>query len=405
MIANPGAIHTPLTAAVRHKEDARCAEAMPWNAPNVNETDVSDKPAWIRDLPNSFKAPSLRVYCEMLLSVDDMVGSIALELKKQGRFDNSLFILTSDNGDSLREHRISGKTVPYATHIPFYISWPAGRGMSPRVEGTTLSNIDLAPTLCELAGCTMGPYPNGQGSADGLSFAALLKDRPKNFTRDAILESQPVKPGNTAPSTRPAWWAIRTTEQNSQGLWHYIEYQTGAKELYNLSNGPCYLWTPDKNGDPCELENLLRADRVPSAQTKSISESLKSRLEQLKKEKGFSKAIAPKGSIDNATCSTFKGWACDPNDYSQSLNIHFYADGQAGANGTLVGITTANLTRDSAVVTKCGGFSNHGFIFNTPKSLKDGESHEVYAYAIDIGINSTYNPKLGGSPKTITCSQ
>ena len=36
-----------------------------------------------------------------------------------------------------------------------------------------LSNIDLAPTLCELGGCTLGPFPDGQAGPDGESFAQL----------------------------------------------------------------------------------------------------------------------------------------------------------------------------------------------------------------------------------------
>ena len=38
-----------------------------------------------------------------------------------------------------------------------------------------VSNIDMAPTFCDIAGCTLGPYPTGQKKPDGLSLLPLLK--------------------------------------------------------------------------------------------------------------------------------------------------------------------------------------------------------------------------------------
>lgn len=52
----------------------------------------------------------------------------------------------------------------------------------------------------------------------------------------------------------------------------------------------------------------------------------------------------PKGSFDGADCSNLVGWACDPNDYSQAIAVHFYANGPAGT-GTFIGSATANQAR------------------------------------------------------------
>jgi len=49
----------------------------------------------------------------------------------------------------------------------------------------------------------------------------------------------------------------------------------------------------------------------------------------------------PKGWHDFSDCRASEGWACDPDDYSQPLEIHFYADGPAGS-GTFIGSTIAN---------------------------------------------------------------
>jgi hypothetical protein len=66
----------------------------------------------------------------------------------------------------------------------------------------------------------------------------------------------------------PRWYGVTTTRHSplagrgcssaaERGCrWSYVRYDTGAVELYDLSNGPCWEWTPDEAGDPCRLKNL-----------------------------------------------------------------------------------------------------------------------------------------------------
>lgn len=112
-------------------------------------------------------------------------------------------------------------------------------------------------------------------------------------------------------------------------------------------------------------------------------------------------SITPIGYHDASSCSVSTGWTCDGNDFAKALSVHFYADGPAGV-GTFIGSTTANGAREIGVANVCGGNSAHGFSFNTPASLKNGSSHRIYAYAINIGPTGS-NPILINSPKSITC--
>lgn len=292
---SPYAVHGPNTPAPRHIGDSRCRYIEPWKVASTGEADVSDKPTYVRNFNGRFPdGYNLKTSCETMLSVDDLVRRVRKELIAQGRLNNTIFILTADNGMGWGEHRYWAKTTPYSTHVPFYLAWPLGRGTSSRIESTILSNIDFAPTICALAGCVMNGYPNNQNRADGVSFLGLIKDGEFNSNRDAVLESQPRAPWNTSSDAkRPAWWAIRTTHNNLLGLWHYVEYETGEKELYDVSNGPCFRWTPDKSGDPCELENLLRSDRSPSPEALAVSQVLAQRLSQLKAEKGYTPPPSP----------------------------------------------------------------------------------------------------------------
>jgi hypothetical protein len=239
--------------------------------------DVSDKPEYIRDeKPLGNDGFDLVAHCESLLSVDELIGRVGRTLEQEGRLDDTVFVFIGDNGMTWGEHRRTAKVSPYATPMPAYAAWPAGRGVEPRDEDTTLSIIDFAPTVCELAGCEIGPYPNGQAAADGLSFAPLLADDPYPWVRESLLHAVP------SGGDRPVWWSIRTTADHPDGRWHYIENRDGFRELYDLSGGPCYEWGEGEPGDPCEMENLLAGESDPDLA--ALAESLSSQLSELKVE-------------------------------------------------------------------------------------------------------------------------
>ena len=108
----------------------------------------------------------------------------------------------------------------------------------------------------------------------------------------------------------------------------------------------------------------------------------------------------PAGSFDYAGCDYATGWACDVDDYSKPLAVHFYLDGEYAKGGTWLGyIPTANVMREAGVANSCGGYANHGFKYNLPDSVKDGKPHTLYMYAINVPDGA--NPLLGS--KTITC--
>jgi hypothetical protein len=111
--------------------------------------------------------------------------------------------------------------------------------------------------------------------------------------------------------------------------------------------------------------------------------------------------VVPKGFHDGASCSVINGWTCDPNNYNLPLAVHFY-DGPGFV--TMIGATTANITREPAVGAECGGNSAHGFNFAPPSSVINGSQHTIYAYPINIdssGNPTGVNPALGGTPKTL----
>jgi arylsulfatase A-like enzyme len=84
------------------------------------------------------------------------------ELERRGELDNTLVIVTSDNG--MPFPRVKGHTYENANHLPLAIRWPRGIREPGRKVEAYVSFIDLAPTFLQAAGLdwsktTLAPTP------------------------------------------------------------------------------------------------------------------------------------------------------------------------------------------------------------------------------------------------------
>lgn len=108
---------------------------------------------------------------------------------------------------------------------------------------------------------------------------------------------------------------------------------------------------------------------------------------------------SPLGYLDHIDDSgVVSGWALDPNAPGYALNLHVYVDGPAG-QGTMLPIAPRAQYDRPDVILATGYPGEHGFVFQLPTSLGDGQSHSIYVYAIDTG--SSPNILLPGSPKQV----
>jgi arylsulfatase A-like enzyme len=269
----PYSVHKPWLAAPRHRTSKRCSAIAPWSPPGYMEKDVQDKPAYVQGFRiKSPKGFPLGRVCRGLLSTDQLVGEVTRRLERAGRLDNTLLILTSDNGMTFGAHRILlDKKSPYATQLPFLVRWPRVLGVEPRQVDERVQNIDLAPTLCDIAGCDLGPYPTGQRHPDGTSFLPLLAGEAEALPREAVLTSYlepdarvPIWSAATSTSQSPLARKVCAARGDAGCRWQYVEYETGERELYDISNGPCWAWKRRLKGDPCMLQNLSGRKRYAS---------------------------------------------------------------------------------------------------------------------------------------------
>jgi arylsulfatase A-like enzyme len=256
--------HQPNIPMPEFAADPRCDAMPPWLPPSYTE-DVSDKPNYVKKHAIADPDPAgfdLVDQCREMLGIDWMVGQVVGVMADEGRFDNTLFVFMADNGMTWGEHRLpDNKHTPYATRVPLYMYWRDAWGTTPRSIDEFVSDIDIAPTFCAVAGCTLGPFPGGQTQPDGLSLLPVINGAvnspPAHLARDAILQSNFEVP----------WWGLRTTTQNGLGLWTYTEWANGDVELYDMTN------------DPWEMNNLAQEGAYAS-----IRAALSQRLAQLRVE-------------------------------------------------------------------------------------------------------------------------
>ncbi len=194
---------------------------------------------------------SMRGYWGLVAGIDAAVGRIREALDERGLAASTAIVVSSDNGILLGEHGLAGKWLAYepSIRIPLVIylpDLPAGR-RGAVVEEMAL-NVDLAPTLLELAGV---PVP---AAVEGRSLVPLVCGEPVAWRADWLYEHRLRHP------------RIPESEGVRGERFKYVRYpRQGFEQLFDLER------------DPLELDNL--AARPEQA---ARLEALRQRLEELK---------------------------------------------------------------------------------------------------------------------------
>lgn len=81
---------------------------------------------------------------------DKHLGLMLAELEKRGELDNTIVVVTSDNG--MPFPRIKGQEYEFSNHLPLAIRWPKGINNPGRKVDDFVNFIDFAPTFLEVAG-------------------------------------------------------------------------------------------------------------------------------------------------------------------------------------------------------------------------------------------------------------
>jgi arylsulfatase A-like enzyme len=263
------AVHGPFTPAERHKN--LYANTVIEPVKSLNDP-LDGKPAATREVEDQ-KAPGkkgkqpkqpgnerrmpenlVRNQLRALAAVDEGVGDLFKALEEAGQLDNTIIIFSSDNGFFWGEHGLSDKRWAYDESIrdPLLMRFPKLIKPGTAFDQFVL-NIDIAPTLLELAGASVPK------TIQGRSLLPLLRD-PATLWRNSFLTEYFQE--KAYPRT-PTWQAVRTDR------WKYINYSDlkGMDEIYDLK------------ADPYEMKNLIND---PGSQ--STLRIMQAELETLRKE-------------------------------------------------------------------------------------------------------------------------
>jgi arylsulfatase A-like enzyme len=217
------------------------------------------------------------LFGDVIMELDWSIGEIRKTLKELGLEENTLFIVTSDNGPwlnygnhagsagGLREGK--GTTFDGGQKVPAMMAWP---GVIPAgsVSNGLASAIDVLPTIAEV---TAADLP--ERKIDGVSLLPLLKDPYGESPRDTFLyyyrrnNLEAVRLGNWK-LVLPHWG--RTYEGFNPGK---DGQPGGANERFNFEGG---LY--DLRRDPGERYNVKYAFPEVFAELMNIVEKARKEL-------------------------------------------------------------------------------------------------------------------------------
>ena len=184
--------HVPMTPAPRH---AGTLDHVPVGLPASALDPVSSLPAFYRVLRGATGrhaiddeeayARDLRAYWELMLSVDDNVQRVLDVLTASGELDNTLILVTTDNGQLLGEHGLQQKGLSYepSIQVPLLMRFPE-RIQKGRTMDQLVLTEDLLPTVLELCGLDI------PGDVQGKSLVPILED-PSSSWRERFLYLAP----------------------------------------------------------------------------------------------------------------------------------------------------------------------------------------------------------------------
>ncbi len=250
----PNAPHGPYTPAPEDR--GKWKHAILPRSPSYGIGGKDDRPHWVlqqrslaRRLRGRTRGAKLRqdtvLQLEMLWSLDKAVGSILTALKQRGLLENTVVFYLSDNGVLWGEHNLQSKDCAYeeAIRVPFAVRYPQlfPQGL---VSDKLVANIDIAPTILDIAGL---PIPE---TVDGESIIKVLQGKSDRWFL--------LTEGFREFGLRQPYAAIHT------GRYKYIINRSDVDELYDLKGDPFELANLNHDSDYLTLKADLRFSLLES---------------------------------------------------------------------------------------------------------------------------------------------
>lgn len=192
---------------------------------------------------------ALQAYLASTSFVDSQIARVLAKLRELHLEENTIIVLTGDHGYQLGEHGLWAKQTLFegANHVPLVIVAP---GVKPGTRSGLAEQVDIYPTLCDLAGL---PKPQ---HLQGRSLKPMLDDPSAKGKQIAISTM-------IAPHTKQRGHSVRTD------AFRYIAWEGGDELLYDLRTDPDELH--DLAKQPAQAERMTRMRERLAAHLKAIS--------------------------------------------------------------------------------------------------------------------------------------
>jgi N-acetylglucosamine-6-sulfatase len=170
---------------------------------------------------------TIRRRAEMILGVDESLGRIMATLDSLKILDQTVIVLSSDNGFFFGEHGLTTeRRLPYEESIrdPLLMRYPPKIPAGSRPDGLALT-VDLAPTLLEFARLPIGPQIQGR------SLLPLFGGAPPGWRQSVLVEFYT----NEQPFPHLMDMDYRAVRTARYKYIHWIKFPE-QDELYDLQN-------------------------------------------------------------------------------------------------------------------------------------------------------------------------
>ena len=192
-------------------------------------------------------------FLRVVREVDDEVGRVMAYLERENLLDNTIVIYAGDQGFFLGEKGWFDKRWIYeeSMRMPLIVHWP--EGIEPgSVNEHLVQNLDLAPTILELAGADVPDRMQGR------SMVPLLRGENPSYWRDAVYYHYFEGPPRVHRVARH--YGVRTDQYT---LAHFPDHNEW--ELFDLAADPDQLQSVYGEPEYAEIQQQLK-DRIDALQ-------------------------------------------------------------------------------------------------------------------------------------------
>jgi N-sulfoglucosamine sulfohydrolase len=155
---------------------------FPWDgATGEHDPREIELPPYVPDTP--YNREHFGYYFDEMSRWDRYVRAVVDELDRQGVLDNTIIVLTSDNGRPFARSKLT--LFDSGTRVPLIVHWPDGIDQPGSTSSSLVTLMDLAPTFLEFA-----EVETAASTFQGRSFAKLIAEDPQDSFRSEVFLQQ-----------------------------------------------------------------------------------------------------------------------------------------------------------------------------------------------------------------------